>query len=309
MIRIIVRFTLILALITGALAAFGCGSKSEEIEIDLSNRQPVTVNAVVESSDAVFRIAIAGVVSPTETLTSYSELIEYLGRGLHQEVEIVQRSTYAETNDLVRSGYVDLAFVCSLAYVLGNDEFGMELLVVPEVAGATSYHSYIIVPTNSEIETIVDLRGKTFAFTDPLSNSGRLSPMYILSQLGITPEDFFESYIFTYSHDNSIRAVAGGLVESAAVDSLVYDYIISKEPEIGVKTRIINISPPYGIPPVVTHPALDPEIKSRLRSLLLNLHQDEDGKAILDSLKIDRFVLGDDTSYNLIRTMYDELGW
>ena len=307
MIHIIARFTLLLVLSMGVLLTFGCSNKPEYAKIDLSNRQPVTTNAATESSATVLRIAIAGVISPTETLKYYSQLVSYIGQELHQPVDIVQRNTYAEINDLVRSRYVDLAFVCSLAYVLGSEDFGMELLVVPEVGGLTAYHSYIIVPIDSEVESIEDLRGKVFAFTDPLSNSGRLSPTYMLQQMGETPEDFFSRYIFTYSHDNSIRAVAGGLVEGAAVDSLVYDYIVSKEPHIGVKTKIIHASPPYGIPPVVTHPALDPEIKSRLRSLLLNLNQDVTGKKILDDLKIDRFVLGDDASYDTIRTMKNEL--
>jgi len=309
MIHMIARFTLLLALSMGALFTFGCSQKAEYIKIDLNNRQPLTTNSATETSESVLRIAIAGVVSPTETLTSYSKLVSYLGKELHQPVEIVQRSTYAEINDLVRSRYVDLAFVCSLAYVLGREDFGMELLVVPEVDGATAYHSYIVVPADSEVETVEDMRDTVFAFTDPLSNSGRLSPTYILHKMGLTPEDFFSRYIFTYSHDNSIRAVAGGLVDGAAVDSLVYNYIVSKEPHIAAKTKIIHTSPPYGMPPVVTHPALDPEIKSRLRSLLLNMNQDVTGKEILDDLKIDRFVLGDDASYDTIRTMKNELRW
>jgi len=307
MLKTMIRFTLMLFLSIIIFFTFGCSQKPESIKIDLSNRQPIRTSEATASAGAVLRVAIAGVVSPTETLTSYSQLVSYLGRELNQTVEIVQRSTYAEINDLVRSGYVDLAFICSLAYVLGNEEFDMELLVVPEVGGATTYHSYIIVPADNAVETIEDLRGKVFAFTDPLSNSGRLSPTYILQKMGDTPDNFFIKYIFTYSHDNSIRAVADRIVDGAAVDSLVYDYIIGKEPHISTKTKIINVSPPYGIPPVVTHPALDPEIKARLRSLLLNLNQVEIGKKILGELKIDRFVLGDNASYDTIRHMRNEL--
>lgn len=301
------RFTLLLFLLIIVFVIFSCSQKPESLKIDLSNRQPITTNEATASSEAVLRVAIAGVVSPTETLTSYSQLVSYLGRELNQTVEIVQRSTYAEINDLVRSRYVDLAFICSLSYVLGNEEFDMELLVVPEVGGATTYHSYIIVPADSMVETIEDLRGKVFAFTDPLSNSGRLSPTYLLRKMEDTPENFFVKYIFTYSHDNSIGAVADRIVDGAAVDSLVYDYIASKEPDIIAKTKIIHVSQPYGIPPVVTHPALDPEIKARLRGLLLNLNQVETGKKILGELKIDRFVLGDDASYDTIRHMRNEL--
>lgn len=299
-----------LLLLVGIFTFFtlGCRPAPEYQKIDLSRLEPLETVSM-ESSGVVLRVAFAGVVSPTETLKSYSQMVSYLAQALHRPVEMVQRSTYAEINDLVKSRYVDLAFVCSLAYILGKNEFDMELLVVPEVNGETVYHSYLIVPTNSEAKSMADLKNRTFAFTDPISNSGRLAPIYRLHQMGQTPDSFFRKYTFTYSHDNSIRAVAEGLVDGAAVDSLVYDYIISREPEIGARTRVIEKSPPYGIPPVVVPPALDQEIKARLRSLFLNMDQDEAGQAVLKSLSIDRFVIGDDSSYDTIRRMADELGW
>ncbi len=61
-------------------------------------------------------------------------------------MELVLRRTYAEINDLVESGYVDVAFVCTSAYVAGHDKFGMELLVAPQVNGETTYYSLLIVP-------------------------------------------------------------------------------------------------------------------------------------------------------------------
>lgn len=301
-----IPFLLVFVLLS--IFILGCQPEPEYEKIDFSKLEPAKT-APLESSEVVLRVAFAGVISPTETIKSYSQLVSYLGQALHRPVEMVQRRTYAEINDLVKSQYVDLAFVCSLPYVIGNDEFGMELLVVPEMGGETVYYSYIIVPADSRADSLADLEGKTFAFTDPLSNSGRLAPTYRLYQMEGTPDSFFEKYIFTYSHDNSIRAVAEGLVDGGGVDSLVYDYIVNNEPEIGTRTKVIEKSPPFGIPPVVVHPVLNQEIKARLRGLFLNMDQDEAGKAVLDGLAIDRFVLGSDTSYDMVRYMLSELGW
>lgn len=302
------RHVVLLLLVVGLIPLGGCGQRTEFTEIDLSNREPLKPSAG-DTAEVPLRIAIAGVISPTETLKAYEALVSYIGQEFRQSVEVVQRETYAEINDLVKSRYVDLAFVCSLAYVAGRDEFDMELLAVPQVDGETVYYSYIIVPVDSDARSLGDLRGKTFAFSDPLSNSGRLAPTYLLHQIGETPEDFFERYLFTYSHDNSIRAVADGIVDGAAVDSLVYEYITRHEPDIAAETRIISRSGPFGIPPVVVHPGLDPEIKARLRGLFLSLHESERGEKVLEDLMIDRFVLGEDASYDMIRSMTRELGW
>lgn len=256
------------------------------------------------------RVAIAAVISPKATLDAYKPLLDYLGARLNRPVQLIQRNTYAEINELIRSGGADLAFVCGGAYVEGQRDFGMELLVAPQVRGQTVYYSYIIVPRDSPAQSLADLRGQTFAFSDPLSNSGYLFPTYRLSQMGQTAASFFRSTFFTYSHDNSIKAVAAHLADGAAVDSLVYDYAVARNPTDSSRTRIIEKSPAYGIPPVVVHPDLDPALKAQLQAVLLNMHTDPQGRQALQALLIDRFVQVDDSSYDSIRIMAAQIrGW
>ncbi len=308
MLKTLVKFGILLSVLAILIYPAGCSQQPKHNKIDFRNTEPAETPAS-QSPALPLRIAIAGVVSPVETLKTYEQLVSYIGQVLHQPVEIVQRSTYAEINDLIKSRYVDFAFVCSYPYVIGHSEFGMELLVVPEINGESVYYSYLIVPADSTAKGMTALRGKSFAFTDPLSNSGRLAPTYRLLQIEETPDSFFRKYIFTYSHDNSVRAVAENLVDGAAVDSLVYDYIITREPAIKVKTKIIERSEPFGIPPVVVNPALNQEIKARLRGLFLNMLQDDTGRQILNDLPINRFVVGNDSAYDMIREMANAVGW
>ncbi len=249
------------------------------------------------------RVAIAGVISPKATFDAYEGLLDYLAVRLERPVQLLQRTTYAETNQLIRSGEAALGFVCGGAYVEGYRDFGMELLVVPEVRHQTTYYSYVIVPKDSKVEKLSGLQGHTFAFSDPLSNSGHLATLWQLLELGESPNSFFSSTHFTYSHDNSIRAVADHLVEGAAADSLVYEYLVVRDPTYGARTRVIEKAGPYANPPVVVHPALDPALKTELRTLLLNMASDPAGKAALAPLMIDRFVTLDDAAYDSIRVM------
>lgn len=184
----------------------------------------------------------------------------------------------------------------------------MALLVAPQVNGETVYHSWLIVPVNSPVQTIADLRGKTFAFTDPWSNSGRMYPTALVKEMGETPETFFNHIFFTYSHDDAIRAVANGVADGAAIDSLVYQYAIAREPELGEKTKIIHRSPAFGIPPVVISPHLRPQIRAELQNIFLDMVNNPDGQAVLDVLDIDRFVLADDIQYDSVRELEAQVG-
>jgi len=215
----------------------------------------------------------------------------------------VDRSNYEELNRLLQSGGIDAAFVCAGPYVEGKQQFDMQLIAMPLVNGKSVYHAYIIVHKDSPIQKLNQLEGKSFAFTDPKSNSGKLVPTYMLAQLKTTPERFFSRRIFTYGHDNSIKAVAERHVDGASVDSLIWDYTARKYPHLTANTRVIATSEPYGIPPVVVRPGIDPALKQRLQQALLTVHQNPEGKAILDGMLIDRFVPGDDRNYDSIRAM------
>lgn len=289
--------------ICAMLSLSACTNQESLPVIQLSESEGNTNTEYTEPLHLPLRVAVAAVISPRATLDAYGPLLDYLSEQLDRPVQLVQRGTYAEINDLVRAGAVDLAFVCGGAYVEGTRDFGMELLVAPQVNGETLYYSYIIVPSDSPYISLSELQGKSFAFSDPLSNSGHLALQWVLNQQGETPETFFKKTIFTYSHDNSIQSVINHLVDGAAVDSLVYDAIAAQDPSIAAKMRIIQRIGPFGIPPVVVHPNIDPVLREALRTALLNMDSDPQGEQILASLNIQRFVEINDSAYASIREM------
>lgn len=293
---------LLLILLTGCATA-----RAESLPyVDLSQREPIP--AVAPYEVVPLRLGVAAVISPEGTAESYGNLVAYLGQKLGRPVELIQRRTYAEMNDLIRRGQVDLAFVCTSAYVAGHDDFGMELLAAPEVNNEPVYYSVLIVPIDSLAQSIADLQGQVFAFTDPMSHTGRVYPTYLLRQLGTTPAEFFSRTFFTYSHDKAIQAVAQRVADGAAVDSLVLDYAVKRDPTLKEQLKVIHRSPPFGIPPVVTPPTLPPKLKANLRQMLLDMPNDPAGRQILAELGIDRFTLLDDSAYNSARQVIQAVG-
>ena len=285
------------------IAVYGCGGDDDAIMVDFSKTVAVDRPARSDNGSARLRVAVAAIISPKETFVYYRQLLDYIGGKLGREIEIVQRKTYGEINELLTRGQIDIAFICSGPYALGKEKYGLELLATPQVQNSHFYQSYLIVNTNSAFRSLADLRGTTFAFTDPDSNSGKLVPTAWLAQMGENPEAFFSKTIYTYSHDNAILAVARGLVDGAAVDGLIWEYFHQKNPIFTSKTRIIRKSEPYGIPPIVASKSLTPQLKALIRQELLAMHQDNEGKKILNELLIDRFISPRDEWYDSIRKM------
>ena len=113
------------------------------------------------------RVAVAPMMSPQDTFSLYYNLLNYLGAQLGVKIEFFQRKTHAEVSALLHNGKIDMAFICSGPYALANAESGQHLLAMPVVQGASTYQTYIIVHSSSSAQSFADLRGGTFAFTDP----------------------------------------------------------------------------------------------------------------------------------------------
>jgi len=281
----------------------GCRDAPRPNKIGLTSKAGESAQRQARPAQAAVRIAVAPVISHRENFRFYAPMMDYLAQRLDRPVEFLQRPTYSEINDLLRYDLADLAFVCTRAYVQGQKEFGMQLLVAPQVMGKVTYHSLLIVPADSEARSLADLRGKRFAFSDPLSSSGWLYATYLLALKGERPKTFFKNTIFTHSHDNTVRAVADRLTDGGVVHSLVYDRMVGRSPELVRKLRVIGKSPAWGNPPVVVNARIDPSLRDRLLRLFLAMDQDPAAKRLLADLKIERFVSLDDTYYQDVRAM------
>jgi phosphonate transport system substrate-binding protein len=294
----------ILALVLGIN---GCGADNDKVAVDFSKTVPVARPGERTSPTPPLRVAVAAMISPKETFDLYRQLLAYLGRKLGKDLEFVQRKTYAEIDELLKKGEIDLAFICSGPYVAGREKFGFEPLAIPEVHGSHFYRSYLIVNKTSPYRRLEELKGHTFAFTDPDSNTGKLVPTYWLAEMHERPETFFSRIVYTYSHDNSIMAVARNLVDGATVDGLIWEFYQEKNPIFTSKTRIIKKSEPYGIPPLVASKNLPAEAKEHIRKILFSMHQDPEGQKILTELMIDRFIPPKEEWYENLRQMQRHL--
>lgn len=251
----------------------------------------------------VIAIGVSSMITPVDTVRYYQDIIDYIGEQIQRPVRMVHRRTYEEMDSLLEKGEVKVAFICSASYVKNRGSFGVELLAGPVVKGKASYHSYIIVHKDSPVSSFSELKGKVFAFTDPKSNTGTLYPAYLLKTMDTAPDVFFRKHLYSYSHNKSIELVAKKIADGAAVDSLVYEYMVQRGSPYVQQTRVVKRSPPYGVPPVVATRDLDPSLREKIRIAFLNMHRTERGQAILSAMMIDGFVQLEDSAYSSIRKM------
>lgn len=263
---------------------------------------------VTDNENSAVNIAFASVVSPKETKSKYTLLVDYIENELDRPVNVVRKQSYDEVNQLLKNGEVDIGFICSLSYVLGREEGFIEGVATPVVNGEDLYRSYLIVNKSSDLYELEDLKGTRFAYMDPYSYSGRLAMLDLIDQKGFNQETFFKETFYTYSHDYSVNAVAKGAVDAASVDSILFDLLIKNDNKYANQIRIIDKGTYAGAPPVVVSSQIDPELKSQFINIMLTLHENPEGKEILDNIQIDAYTGLKPANYDPIADIVERIG-
>lgn len=234
---------------------------------------------------------------------------EYLQKKLERPVEFVTRDSYRETIELLKHNKLDFAWLSDYPFVYSEANHFVRLLATPLYRGRPYYRSYLIVPASDlETKTLLQLKGKIFAYADPYSNSGYLVPRYQLVREGENPGRFFRKTFFTWGHQNSVEAVASGLADGANVDSFVWDTLALIRPYLTSQTRIVAKSPEYGFPPIAAQTSVDQATFAAMQRVLLQMANDTEGTRLLKRLNVDGFIGGDPKLYSSVRKMMRALG-
>ncbi len=171
------KIVLFAFLISEVLLFFsGCERGVGYQKVDFSKTLPASLEPAPHAQKQELRVAVAAMISPKETFIFYKQLLDHIGDRLGYRVQLIQRKTYKEVNALFPRRQIDLAFICTGPYAAAQEVYGFEAIATPIVRGVPFYQSYLIVNKRSPHQTLEDLRGRVFAFTDPDSNTGHSSP-------------------------------------------------------------------------------------------------------------------------------------
>jgi len=171
--------------------------------------------------------------------------------------------------------------------VLQREE--LQLIGVPMWRKAPVYQSYLIADKSLTVRTVDDLRARTFAYSDPLSNSGFLYVQHLLRSRGQDPASYFKRTFFTYSHRNVVEAVSQGLAEAGAVDGYVWETLAELSPSVTARTRVLMRSPDFGFPPIVAPRGSPAARVAQFSRALKGMAVRPEGQRILEDLRLDGF--------------------
>lgn len=243
------------------------------------------------------------------TFEPMRRLADYLAHHLHKQVECVEDVSWPERYRLIDAGEMDIGWICGLPYVdrVHRPDTHIELLAAPVMTGERYgekpvYFSDVVVHVDSPFQQFADLRGASWAYNEPDSHSGYNVTGYYLARMGETSR-FFGKTVGSGAHLKSLHMILDKEIDASAIDSTLLEWAVQERPSLRHHIRIIDIFGPSPIPPLVIQKSVPPQLAGKIRRLLLQMHEEEDGRLLLQSGQLSRFVQVHDQDYNPIRRM------
>ena len=168
------------------------------------------------SSPKVLRVGFVPAENAQQVIQNAQPIVDILQNRLGIEVQPFVATDYTGVVEALRVNKLDIAFLTPASYVLAKSEANVKVVLKSERKGSPFYYAAIITRADSGIKRLEDLRGKTFAFGDPLSTSANVFPRKMLSERGIDPVRDFKQILYSGGHDATVLAVLNGKVDAGA---------------------------------------------------------------------------------------------
>lgn len=258
------------------------------------------------SESTVLRISMIPSTDPGKIIRDSQPLIRYLENEMRVRVDLTVPTNYAAVVEAIANDRVDIAYFGGFTYVQASKRAGVVPLVQRE--RDRNFHSHFITPPDSGINSLADLKGRSFAFGDVNSTSGHLMPEYFMRQAGVS-EQVITKAIYTGGHDATALAVANKKVDAGALDEAIFDRMTKEGKLDPSKVRIFYTTPPYFDYVWAARKGLDPGLMESFKTAFMKLNSaDENARPILDLLNATAFVLANDSDYDTLRKAAKDAG-
>ncbi len=218
---------LIVLAVVFALIAGACGSDSDDTTTTAAAAEATTTTeAATTTTTAAPTTTVTEAPAPdlgtadnpikvlfvpsvdAQVITSGGEILaDALNEATGLEYVVAVPTSYAATaEEMCAAPEGTMAFIPGLLYVLASDLCGVDVSFKAVRYGWDVYWTEFLVPTASDVTSIEDLEGLTWAYPDAGSTSGFMVPTVMFDEAGATAGETVEAG----SHNAAVLAVYNG---------------------------------------------------------------------------------------------------
>ena len=262
-------------------------------------------------NDGTVRFGVEPYDSAARLAPIYDKLGKLIGDKLGCKVEVFVATSYNAEIEAMRNGKLDIGEFGPLGYVLAHQVAKAEAVAAFGTADGKpdTYWASLVTYPESGIKTVADIKGHSFAFSDPASTSGHLFPAYGLRKGGIDPDKDIKA-IYAGSHTSSFEALYNHKVDAGELNSEQLESAKQRGHYKDGDLVFLWKSDPIPTDPFCLRGTLPDAFKKRVTEVLQNLDLsslDEADRKIMVGAGITRLVPQSDSAYDGIRDLVKTL--
>jgi two-component system, LuxR family, sensor histidine kinase TtrS len=209
------------------------------------------------------KIGVLAKDGPAKALADWKATADYLTEALADTPFEIVPLEFAAVNEAIDTGTVDFFLINSSMFIEAKVRFGsvpVATMVNSRQGKATNAFGGLIVTSvdRSDINSLTDLKGKTFMAVDEASFGGWQMAYKEILDAGVDPYQDFTRMEFGGKHENVLLAVQNGAIDAGTVRTDTLERLVASGTVFLDDFKVINQQQP-GDFPFLTSTALYPE--------------------------------------------------
>ena len=231
----------------------------------------------------------------------YIGLIKIIEKLTGYKIEPIKITDYNAAVEAMRAGRAQIAWYGGKTYIVAAEIAEAEAFAAGVRKGETNanYFTYFVVPKDSQLNTLIDTKGKILAMNNIGSTSGDLIPQVELLKINISVKNDFKNVFYAGSHDACLLSVLNGHADVCAMSSRNYDARLADGTFKRSEVKIIHTSSPVPPPPLAYSKRLPQNVRDKIKSATLEAHKH--GRIGGYGGEMEKYIEVKDSDYNLLR--------
>ncbi len=257
-----------------------------------------TIGANIENTDPL----VMGVFPrrhATITTELFNPMAKYLSQEIGRRVFVESAPDMATFWKRVRAKHYDIVHFNQYHYIRTHKEQGYEVILVNEERGKSTEAASIVVRSDSNIKSVMDLKGKRVLFGGgKLSMQSYIYARYLLQQGGLDEGDYEPRFA-----SNSPTAIVAayhklwGASAAGSGDAGLNMTAVSRQID-PKKMRYLAVGNQYAHLPWAVRGELPSKLKQNIKQAMLKLNVVTEGKKILKTAKLTGLVAAIDSDFD-----------
>ena len=235
----------------------------------------------------------------------YESLIAIIETLADIKIKPIRVTDYNAAVESMRAGRAHIAWYGGKTYIQAAEMADAEAFAAGIRKGddTAGYYAYFVVPVDSPLKTLEDVRGQILGLNSIGSTSGDLIPQVELMKVGLSTKNKndFAKVFYAGSHDACLLATINKHVDVCGMSSRNFDARLADGTFKLEQVRIIHRSSLVPPPPLAYSTKLSVELRDRIKKATLEAHQH--GKIGGYGGEMSHYIEVTDSDYDLLREM------